>query len=418
MNKKYLIALGIVGIVIVSVILILVFKNPSNGPSGLRNLLPFGSGGSDTNEFNQEGNSNSLIADPESLMENSIAEGVVRKLSETPVTGALLFRRNDQDIVRFLEKATGHIYEVNLSANSRDRVSNTTIPKTEEVLWGKDGLSFILRNANSGYIQTIFGQFDTKATGTPQDVLTEEIDENILMGTFSPDKSRIATGNESPTGFELRIGDANAKRLTTTWKYPLSEWRIAWPESKTIALTGKASANVGGSLFFINPDTGAQRSILTAPGLITQVSPDANNVLYSTSQNNSVLLSLKTLSPESLQALSYKTIADKCAWISSIQFVCAIPNEILPKDMPDSWYRGDAQFTDTLWIHNIRTGESREIVEFSGSEKDGIDVDQIISAPNQNILLVKNKKDGILWAVTLQQQTSSVAPSATTTPGQ
>ncbi|GEM_PF-6083129 len=59
----------------------------------------------------------------------------LRKISERPIAGATVFNLNGETLFRFVDRATGHIWEGNVETSGLGRVSNTTIPKIQEAVW-------------------------------------------------------------------------------------------------------------------------------------------------------------------------------------------------------------------------------------------------------------------------------------------
>src|SRR3989344_4431570 len=51
------------------------------------------------------------------------------RLSDLPVAGALALTRQGKTFVRYVERATGHIYEVDLSNLEKVKIVNQTLPK-------------------------------------------------------------------------------------------------------------------------------------------------------------------------------------------------------------------------------------------------------------------------------------------------
>ncbi|MEK7552431.1 MAG: hypothetical protein AAB534_03385 [Patescibacteria group bacterium] len=68
----------------------------------------------------------------------------LRKISEKPIAGALAFKDNSDLKIRFVDKATGHIFEANTEDISLKRLTNTTMPKIEEAVWAGES-SVVLR---------------------------------------------------------------------------------------------------------------------------------------------------------------------------------------------------------------------------------------------------------------------------------
>lgn len=419
-KNKTILLIGITIVVILGIIVISLIRNREEGESVVQSLFPFGNPSRDTVSFDPQNENPDLVRDPSFENGNSVADGIVRKLSDTPVSGATVFNRGTSTLVRFLEKATGHIYEVNLTQGSRDRISNTTIPKTEEVLWGRNGESFLMRSSGDGIIRTILGQFASSSPNDQfRDVQTTELVGNALIASYSPERTNLFLGVLTYNGgIEGILGNELNPSQKTIFSYPINDFVVEWPETNTIALTTKASADIQGSLFILNPITGTLTYTLSAPGLLTKISPDGKTLLFSSTQNGYVTLSVRSLATTASQNVPLATFAEKCAWISNSSLICLVPSAALPKNTPDFWYRGENRSTDMLWKYNIITGETREILEFASETRNSVDGEILQVERGGNYALIRNKKDGILWSVDTREATSSPAfvPSSTTTP--
>ena len=85
----------------------LLMNGRPEGLSGIPN--PFGTFGDDSEEF--------APAPREPAIEPRVS-GALRKLSEVPVAGAVLTRRDGASYARYVERGTGHIFEVDLASSA------------------------------------------------------------------------------------------------------------------------------------------------------------------------------------------------------------------------------------------------------------------------------------------------------------
>ncbi len=277
-----------------------------------------------------------------------------------------------------------------------------------------------MRSSGDGIIRTILGQFASSSpTDQFRDVKTTELVGNALIASYSPERTSVFLGVLTYNGgIEGTIGSETNPAQKTVLSYPINDFVVEWPEANAIGLTTKASADIPGSFFILNPSTGNLTYTLNAPGLLTKMSPDAKTLLFSSTQNGYTTLSIRSLGTGASQNVPLNTFAEKCTWISNTSIACLIPNAPLPKNTPDFWYRGENRSTDSLWKYNITTGETKEISEFGSVTQNSIDGEVLETSRDGAFILIRNKKDGILWGIDTREATSSpaVAPSSTTTP--
>ncbi|HEY4528044.1 MAG TPA: hypothetical protein VJL09_03310, partial [Candidatus Paceibacterota bacterium] len=65
------------------------------------------------------------------------------KLVEANVAGAVFVKNpstsSGQGKIRYIDRETGHVFEMNPDGTDKTRISNTTIPGIFEVIWSPDG---------------------------------------------------------------------------------------------------------------------------------------------------------------------------------------------------------------------------------------------------------------------------------------
>ena len=131
MRKILTILTTIVSIIIIAFLLwYLLLRNPSM-PVGevVRNVLPFGSGNDATAPIADSsppiGADGQLIIDKFSAP--TTTTGLFR-ISEEPVAGMVVLNNGTSTIVRYVDRATGHIYDADLATLKKVKVTNQTLP--------------------------------------------------------------------------------------------------------------------------------------------------------------------------------------------------------------------------------------------------------------------------------------------------
>lgn len=401
------------------------FNRQEQGGSGgfnISNYFPFGQGSSETPSSNGNGGETGSGSGGSSGGETSSStpETFVPqlwKISENPQSGAVIFVNNSDTFVRYLDKATGNVFEGNLSGTRKKRVTNTTIPKVYETVWAGDGNTLVLRYAadNSDTIKSLYAKLAASKSTT-----TSESEEDLqeLQGTFLPSNiSQLAT-EPGETGKERAfyllpdndmgsagfIANLDGGKSTKLFDSALREWLVSWPKKETVAFTTKPSAEVSGYLYFLNSQNGSFKKILgDVRGLTTLTKPDALQVLYSESGENIFSLGTYTLKTAMRKILSQKTLPEKCVWskkeVSTL--FCGIPKSIPANKYPDVWYQGIVSFSDAIWKVNASTSQAELIVD--PKEKAGVEIDatNLILDKNEKYLLFTNKKDSQLWGLRL-----------------
>lgn len=376
----------------------------SENPSG----SPFGNPGSDTGAPTGNAESGIVGAGEAFSAPAYTPTNRLNRISDTPISGALIIS-GSTTAVKYIEKATGHMYEVNLSNGSKKRLSNTTLPKSYEVEWGMNGYSAFIKFSEEGSIKNIFATLSTTTSTSTDDGSGELITKNLESGTqnfsFSPSRKTSFYTLVSNQGIQGFLGDKNGEKGSLIWNFPTSEWMVDWPKDDVITLTTKASSNKFGYLYFLNPLTKKTSNILReVPGLITNTSPSGNQVLYSASKNKDTSLFVFDIKSGLSISFSTKTLAEKCVWSDSVIY-CAVPQKISKLDLPDDWYLGTTSFSDSIWKITLSTEAGTEEAEYFELEKTAggpIDAINLEISQDKKTLIFTNKKDSYLWSLNLE----------------
>lgn len=318
--------------------------------------------------------------------------------------------------IRFIERATGHIYETSSSTIENTRLSNTTEPKIYEAYFVNKGDNLILRGliGSSDIVSTRYGSLvtasTTEETEGPNKILeTKELPIQISQVAISPSKTQLFSIMESGVRGLLSKIDGGAS--VGIFDTPYREWLASWPEERNIVLTTRASGFAPGFAYILNTSTKAVTRILgNIYGLTTLVSPDLSKVLYSSSERGTFTLNYLNRKDSSTTALSFKTLPEKCIWSKKEKSVvfCAVPENIAFSTYPDVWYQGLINFSDSIWKIDIETGEARLIINIQNETGEVIDAINPYISPTEDYMVFTNKTDLTLWGLQLVEPVKTI----------
>jgi hypothetical protein len=407
MNRKTLLIL--VGAIVVIILGIGIYfwlnSYTSNQPpvSG----SPFGSGGGNSpTTNNQQPTSNQNAS--QSTSNTVVSSSGLRKIADGPISGATIFARASTTIVRYVDKATGNIYEYDTGTNATTRISNTTMPKIEEVSWGNNGNALVMRFLKDSAIESYFGTLSASTTATAgslAQLVGNYLPENINSLSFSPLRDKIFYTLPSTVGIEAFVADKNGGNPKSVWQFATTEWMSQWVTENSLTLTTKASNGISGSAFSLNLKTGSFfPSLSNVPGLTTLTSPDGNLILYSQSQGSITSLNLYDGKNNQTEDMPFITLPEKCLWGNTTTLFCAVPNSGMDSYLPDTWYQGFVSFGDTIWKGTMSGTKTPSNTANNISNMDGNSIDAIKLAlsPDGKTLIFENKKDYSLWLLPLQ----------------
>ncbi len=323
----------------------------------------------------------------------------LRKLSDEPSAGAVAFIKASTTRVRFVERATGHIYEATDADLAVNRISNTTIPKVVEALWLADGSGYYARYLRNGgdTIETYAARYNE----TLKTVSGTFLPANLQGATIGSD-GRLAAVLEGESSTAINIYSISGERVRTAFTSPFSEWLPVWGGAGSLFLYTKPSYSVRGeSLRITLSSLASEPSVRGVSGLSLLASPNGSRAIYSSSSDSANRLYAYDFTAKKAVVIPLTTIAnDKCVWSrrSATVVYCAIP-ETMSTSMPDRWYRGEVSFNDSLWRIDTTTGGTKIIgtLELAGEKVDAIGL--TVSADDKTFSFI-NKKDLTPWMLT------------------
>ncbi len=340
----------------------------------------------------------------------------LKKVSSMPIAGFGVFKKEKLKnefgpALRYVERATGNVYQTFADKIDERKFSATVIPRIYEAYLGNNGEAVVMRylKADDKTIETFVGTLPKELLGA------DTIENNEIKGLFLPEN--ISEVSMAPDDLKIlyffNIGDgvtgitANLRdnKKTQVFESAFTEWLASWPNTKMITLTTKPSANVPGYLYAFDPNKKELNEILgDINGLTTLTSPSGKLILYG---NNNLALNIFHTDTKDSNPLGIKTLPEKCIWSKENKInafiYCAVPKIIDPAEYPDAWYQGEVSFSDEIWKIDVEKGNATIIADpvslEGGQEVDGI---KLALDENENYLFFVNKKDSYLWELVLK----------------
>lgn len=324
----------------------------------------------------------------------------LRELWNQPTAGAGILDSKAGSSVRFVDKATGFVYETQLFSPIQNRLSNTTLPLAYSAVWDAKNSSFVAQYLNGNTVSTNVLSLKSGTT-TDQTLTGFSLGTNInSVSVFSETIFYLQTYTGQSLGFTSTIDGKSKKQI---WKSPLDELSAQMVSANSIALTTKPYQNVPGFTYLVNATNGSSKKLLgNIPGLVTLVSPDASKVLYSsqTGASNMFLFDTKTGGTISITPA---TFPEKCVWSNKDTNIvyCAVPENTLDGTSLTSWYMGQISFTDDIWKYDLKQNTASIIEHLTVDAGEQVDVIKPMLSVSEQYLIFTNKTDGTLWSLDL-----------------
>lgn len=442
MNRRLILIASIILIALIGAYLYFALTKNNNGqpntiPSVFKSLLPFSSPSSP-----QTINQNLPPATiGQTNQENTPVVKRLKHLTTEPTAGNIILEKNIDVIVdrvkisekafyvRYIERATGHIFDIKTDAVLPIQISNTTIPKIYEATFLPGGNSLVARFLNgeiSDQIITYYITLKNKASSATSTTKTSM--ENTVAVTAEASKTELkeATGAYleanikeialTPTGKKILslVYTADGSRISllntgetksrTLLSFSLREWLLTFSNEIKAVVTTKPSGITNGYAYTLDLATGTLRKIIGGiAGLTLLPNKDGNTYLGAGTPNGIVKLFAYFDKEGNTELLPLSTFPEKCIWknIEKNSLICAVPKSISMGTYPDDWYKGKTTFTDELWQIDIKTKETQLISSLDIESGQAIDAINFKISSDDKYITFINKKDLTLWGLDL-----------------
>ncbi len=314
-------------------------------------------------------------------------------VATAPIGGASFVGTSTNMRLRFAERSSGNIFDVDPASGSVTRVSNKLMPKIYEAAFAHGG-GVILRSLDENGIETTFlGTLRTTSSST------ETLSGSYVAGGikhFSLDSisGSLTYLTAAGEGYGIfRLGqDGKPKLLMSSI---LADWRLEAAGPKTIVLQSPADGLTG--IAFELTSGGALRTLTSnVPGLTVLAHPTASMLLFSSSNGGPTLFARMSASSTSLR-LPVKTIAEKCIWLPGTTFTayCGVPQTVPTGNFLDAWYQGAVHTADQIWKIDASAGTAE--VAYTPGTNLSLDVKDPVVDDSGQFIAFKDAHDDSLW---------------------
>lgn len=354
-------------------------------------LFIFGAPKSSDDIFSNFGfGSEQAITPPPAVVDAKVNEEspqALRQLTTRPVAGATFLDGG----IRYMEKGTGHVYDIKFSDGNESLVSGTTIPRTTDADFATRTDRVLIITEENERQSTIIGN------------LLRNGDMGSIDGKTLPTGAREAAwgnGGESvqylmPSreGSMGIVFNTETNESETLFTLPLRDIEVLWGDSTYIYTTPSGKQN--GYIYSL--DSGNLAYYTEGGfGLV------ATRIASGTLQSFTTEAGMRSVVTKSgiTKELPVVMFPEKCIQnpIVEQKVICAAPKITnVTTLLPDAWYKGTVSFTDTLWNIDTETNSGQFMADFLTVSGREIDVAKIGTDPEGKYIWLINKNDDTLW---------------------
>lgn len=320
----------------------------------------------------------------------NLDSGSLSQLTTRPVAGfTFLEGASSTQKVRYAERGTGYIYEIDLASGVENRVSGKTYLTVTRAAFSTDGQAVAL---------TMEGEDGTS-------VQLEELgdrdrnhdlpsDATNLHFVSSTTVRYLVPTEEGSAGYSYDLDEMTTDKM---FSIPVSDVFVWWTDTDTW-IYNLPAPRLRGGLYRI--ENGVLILVENSGYALSAVLPRIINDIYlitaadlDQSGNLDSKLVKATGSTIDLPLVAFP---EKCAFGASTLW-CASTALELPRAAQSDWYKGLISFSDNLWATDTNTGRTAlldNLIDITGREIDVIDLTADSFGTN---LLFKNKHDDTLW---------------------
>lgn len=331
--------------------------------------------------------------------------GPLSELAAAPIAGFTLLS-GTSTAVRYMERATGHVYDIAPASGKETRVTNTTVPRVHEARFAEGGASVLIRylRDDNETIETYSAKVQKDGDNKATELKGIFLPANILSLSTSPDGKKILYITSFGGGVSgFTAAPDNAGRMQV-WGSLANEWLSGWDSEKSVIVATKPSGGIAGFAYKLDPvGKTAEKLLGGIPGLTALMSPDGKVVLYGSSNGPEARLGLHYVKERASVSIGLATFPEKCVWAKdSAAVFCAVPESMPPARYPDAWYQGTVLFSDRVWKIDAATGDTTLLENLRARSAERLDATKLALSPDGNILFFINKKDQSLWSLELE----------------
>jgi len=316
--------------------------------------------------------------------------GQLNQLTTRPVAGFTTYQTSSTSnpLVRYGQRGTGHLFDINLVTGEEERVTITTIPEISEMIWGSDTdrVAILTQQNYSTLLQV--------GTVANNGLQTITISSNASNIEFIDDNTLAYTEEQNGTtvGYQYNL---TSNMASEQFRFSFSEVDVWWQENPPYILT-KPAANLPTFAYQVEDDT-VTRALAPRVGMRGFRGENYRVVLYP--ENNTVTSLAIPVDGSRVESLPVAAIEEKCAFDRFLSdfLWCAIPKAGGEEDFLEDWYKGVVVSNDYLMLLDINAGSAELIANpetLAGRPLDitHMDIDQV-----GNNLFFLNKTDRTLW---------------------
>ncbi|MEZ4194899.1 MAG: hypothetical protein R3B53_00665 [Candidatus Paceibacterota bacterium] len=201
------------------------------------------------------------------------------------------------------------------------------------------------------------------------------------------------------SGLTGYVYNLKTKAKSNIFTLPFYEANIGWGDSSTSTHTAYPKPTYALEGFLYEIKSGKMKR-LPLEGFGFSATANADMVLYNKISGDSTVSYVYERAQDESRALDAVVVPEKCHLPKTgLQFVCGFEATVIPYEFPDTWYRGNMSFKDSIWLLDVDSMTGEDVVNTFTESGREIDMTNLNYYPDHtsNSLYFTNKNDNTLW---------------------
>lgn len=303
---------------------------------------------------------------------------------------------SNQEMVRYVELGTGHIYEIDLSNGEEKQISKTTIPQAHSAHFSPDGTLVVLQSRYHAEEETILGRISSTSPSLETTSLSSLIGGVIENVTINSSGELLYTQktNTGLRGSSLNLYNLNQRVLFSA---PFQSAMVHWGEDDRHYLQTKPASNLTGYVY----EAAGTLSPLPLIGEGLLLARVGDTIMYSLVEDDQYhTYTLNNNMRDSLP-LPFIALPEKCDTDAAIAglIICAGTINVGESiSYLDDWYKGEIRHNDDILFYNVTEGSAGSLLSLEKESGREIDVINLTFDGTSSRIFFTNKLDNTLWS--------------------
>ncbi|QQG38024.1 MAG: hypothetical protein HYS26_00510 [Candidatus Kaiserbacteria bacterium] len=297
--------------------------------------------------------------------------------------------------LRFVERSTGYVFDVEPETGALARVSNTLVPRVYEASVSRDGK--IIEKTVGERVETSVATI----TASSSEFVGFRLPDDVHAITFNAAGSEIFAITETASGAVGVRAKWDGTGEKNVFSSAISGWQVRSLSDGRIVLAQNPGSGVEGYAYTLD-ETGSLTPLARGVGLTVLPRASSAAILIGESET-SLTLSARVDASASEVTLPVRTTADKCVWSPSVQLIafCGVPQRPTGALYLDLRARGQAHTADSFWRVDV-SGGSAELLYGPGDIL--LDVENVQIDEQGRYIAFMNAIDKSFWVLRVAEQ--------------